>query len=164
MPLLNSPAHSKATLGDRSISFASYSVWNSNPNDVRCASSLSSSKCRLKTYLFRSVYKDWTFSLITVHMRMVWPWYTVMCRTNFYFAFSYLFILVLFNRLLVFFPECMHHYYSYNFLHALSLRYLNMFCFIQSLLYVSALQAGQYRPLVSFLCFWVGGTNVYEIY
>ena len=36
MPLLNRPAHSKATLGDRSFSFAS-SVWNSIPNDVRCA-------------------------------------------------------------------------------------------------------------------------------
>ena len=58
MPLLNRPAHSKATLGDRSFSFASSSVWNSIPNDVRCAPSLSSSKSRLKTYLFRSVYKD----------------------------------------------------------------------------------------------------------
>ena len=28
MPLLNRPAHSKATLGDRSFSFASSSVWN----------------------------------------------------------------------------------------------------------------------------------------
>ena len=36
MPLLNKPAHSKATLGDRSLSFASY-VWKSIPNDVRCA-------------------------------------------------------------------------------------------------------------------------------
>ena len=34
MPLLNRPAHSKATLGDRSFSFASSSVWNSIPNDV----------------------------------------------------------------------------------------------------------------------------------
>ena len=42
MPLLNGPAHYKATLGDRSFSFASSSVWNSIPNDVRCASSLSS--------------------------------------------------------------------------------------------------------------------------
>ena len=55
MPLLIRPAHSKATLGDRSISFASSSVWNSIQNDVRCAPSLSSSKSRLKTYLFRSV-------------------------------------------------------------------------------------------------------------
>ena len=54
----NRPAHSKATLGDRSFSFASSSVWNSIPNDVRCAPSLSSFKSRLKTYLFRSVYKD----------------------------------------------------------------------------------------------------------
>ena len=58
MPLLNRPAHSKATLGDRSFSFASSSVWNSIPNDVRCAPSLSSFKSRLKTYLFHSVYKD----------------------------------------------------------------------------------------------------------
>ena len=67
------PAHSRATLGDRSFSFASSSVWNSIPNDVRCAPSLSSFKSRLKTYLFRSVYKDLTVSLITVHMCMVWP-------------------------------------------------------------------------------------------
>ena len=58
MPLLNRPAHSKATFGDRSFSFASSSVWNSIPNEFRCAPSLSSSKSRLKTYLFRSVYKD----------------------------------------------------------------------------------------------------------
>ena len=75
MPLLNRPAYSKATLGDRSFSFASSSVWNSIPNDVRCAPSLSSFKSRLKTYLFRSVYKDWTASLITVHMCMAWPCY-----------------------------------------------------------------------------------------
>ena len=55
MPHLNRPAHSKATLGDRSFSS---SVWNSIPNDVRCAPSLSSFKSRLKIYLFRSVYKD----------------------------------------------------------------------------------------------------------
>ena len=58
MPFLNRPAHSKATLGDRSSSFVSYSVWNSIPNDVRCAPSLLSSKSRLKTYVLRSVYKD----------------------------------------------------------------------------------------------------------
>ena len=58
MPLLNRPAHSKATLVDRSFSFASSSVWNSIPNDVRCAPSLSSFKSRLKTFLFRSVYID----------------------------------------------------------------------------------------------------------
>ena len=58
MPLLSRPAHSKATLGDRSFSFASSSVWNSFPNDVKSAPSLSSSKSRLKTYLSRSVYKD----------------------------------------------------------------------------------------------------------
>ena len=58
MPLLNRPAHSKATLGDRSFSLASSSDWNSIPNDVRNSPSLSSSKSRLKTYLFRSGYKD----------------------------------------------------------------------------------------------------------
>ena len=58
MPLLNRPAHIKATHGDCSFSFASSSVWNSISNDVRCVPSLSSSKSRLKTYLFRSVYKD----------------------------------------------------------------------------------------------------------
>ena len=73
MPLLNRPAHSKATLGDCSFHFASSSVWNSIPNDVRFAPSLSSFTSRLKTYLFRSAYKDWTVSLITVHMCMVWP-------------------------------------------------------------------------------------------
>ena len=57
-PLLNRPAHSKATLGDRSFYFASSSVWNSIPNDVRWVPSLSSFKSRLKTYLFCSVYKD----------------------------------------------------------------------------------------------------------
>ena len=76
MPLLNRPAHSKATLGDRSFSLASSSVWNSiHVIHVRCAPSLSSFKSRLKTYLFRSVYIDWTVSLITVHMCMVWPCY-----------------------------------------------------------------------------------------
>ena len=74
MPLLNRPAHSKTTHGDLSFSFAS-SVWNSIPNDVRCAPSLSSYKSHLKTYLFCSVYKDGIFSLITEHVCMVWPCY-----------------------------------------------------------------------------------------
>ena len=75
MPLLNRPAHSEATLGDRSF-FASSSLWNSIPNYVWCAPSLSSFMSRLKTYLFSSVYKDWTLSLITVHMCIVWPCYS----------------------------------------------------------------------------------------
>ena len=58
MHLLNRPAHSKATLGDHSFSFATSSVLNSISNDVMCAPSLSSFKSRLKTYLFRSVNKD----------------------------------------------------------------------------------------------------------
>ena len=43
MPLHNRPAHSRSKLGDRSFYFASSSVLNSIPNDVRCAPSLSSS-------------------------------------------------------------------------------------------------------------------------
>ena len=70
MPLLNRPTHSKATLGDRSFSFASSSVWNSIPNDVRCDPSLSSLNFLLKTYLFCSVHRDSILSLITVHMCM----------------------------------------------------------------------------------------------
>ena len=58
MPLLNRPAISKASLGDRSSSFACSSVWISIPNDVRCVPSLSSFKSCLMTYLVRSVYKD----------------------------------------------------------------------------------------------------------
>ena len=73
MPPLNRPAHSLATVGDHSFSFASSSVWNAIPNDVRCAPSLSSSKSRLKTYLLSPVYEDRTESLITVHMCMAWP-------------------------------------------------------------------------------------------
>ena len=58
MPLLNRPVIRKATLDNRSFSLAYSSVWNSTPNGVKCAPSLSSSKSRSKTYLFRSVYKD----------------------------------------------------------------------------------------------------------
>ena len=58
MPLHNRPAHSKATLSDRLFSSASSYVWNSTPNDVWCAPSLSSFNSRLKTYLLRSVYID----------------------------------------------------------------------------------------------------------
>ena len=58
MTLLNRPGHIKETLGDHTSSFASSSVWNSITNDVMCAPSMSSFKSRLKTYLFRSVYKD----------------------------------------------------------------------------------------------------------
>ena len=75
IPLLNRPAHSKATLDDRSFYIASSSVRNCIPNYVKCAPSLSSFESRLKTYLFRSVNKDWTFSLITVFMCMAWPCY-----------------------------------------------------------------------------------------
>ena len=55
---LNRPMHSRASHGDRSFSLTAFYVWNSIPNDVRCAPSLSSFKSRLKTYLFCSDYKD----------------------------------------------------------------------------------------------------------
>ena len=55
MPLLNRPTQSKATLCNRSFSFASSSVWNSIPNYVRCAPSLSSFKSRLRTLLLISL-------------------------------------------------------------------------------------------------------------
>ena len=58
MPLLNRPAHSKATLGDRSFYFAFSYVWNSIPNDVRCAPSQTSFTSHLKTFFFCTVYKD----------------------------------------------------------------------------------------------------------
>ena len=55
MHLLKRPAQTKATLGDRSFSFASSSVWSSIPNDIRCAPSLSSFKSRLKTLVSLSL-------------------------------------------------------------------------------------------------------------
>ena len=73
MPLLIWPAHSMATLGDRSFSFALCSFWISIPNDFRCAPSQSLNSSRLKTYLFRSVCIDRTFSLITVNICIVRP-------------------------------------------------------------------------------------------
>ena len=57
IPLLNRPAHSKPTLSDRSFSLLLL-LSETIPNDVRCDPSLSSSKSRLKAYLFCSVYKD----------------------------------------------------------------------------------------------------------
>ena len=81
MPLLNRPAHSKATLGD--CYFLLHLLLSGTiQNDVRCAPSLSSSKSRLKAYLFRSVYKDWTLSLITEHMCMVWPCHSFVDRLS----------------------------------------------------------------------------------
>ena len=65
MPLLNTSAHNKVTLGDRS--FLCSSVWNSIPNDVWCAPSLSSFNSHLKTYLFLFC----TFSLTTAWFGIV---------------------------------------------------------------------------------------------
>ena len=53
MPLLNKTVYGRATLGDRSFSYAS-SVWNSIPKGVKCAPSMSSFQSR-KIRLFRSV-------------------------------------------------------------------------------------------------------------
>ena len=62
MPLLNRSAQSKATPDGRSFSLASSSVWNYIPRDVSSAPSMSLSMSRLKTYLFRPIYKDRAFS------------------------------------------------------------------------------------------------------
>ena len=51
MTLLNAPAHSKATIGDLSFSSASSFVWNSIPDDVRCAPSLPSFKVSFEDIL-----------------------------------------------------------------------------------------------------------------
>ena len=75
MPLPNGPAHSKATHGDRSFSFASSSVWHSSPNNVRCVALQSSSKSRLRTYLFRSAYNDYAFFLLLYICAWFWPCY-----------------------------------------------------------------------------------------
>ena len=56
MPHLNRPAHSKATLGDRSYVFAIF-MSGTLFQIVRCAPLLSSLKTCPKTYLFRTVHK-----------------------------------------------------------------------------------------------------------
>ena len=67
MPLLYGPAHSRATLRDHSIYFASYSVWNSIPNDVRCAPSLWSFKSYLKHTFFIQFTKT-ELSLLSLYI------------------------------------------------------------------------------------------------
>ena len=44
---------SKATLGDRSFTFAAPKLWNALPFYIRSASTVSSFKAKLKTHLFR---------------------------------------------------------------------------------------------------------------
>ena len=72
MPLLNRTAHNRATLGGRSFPSTCSLVRNTIPNDVRCATSMSLFSSRMKTYLFRSVYKGSTFSWNTIHMCIKW--------------------------------------------------------------------------------------------
>ena len=72
--LLSRPAHSKATHGDRSPSFAFYFMQSSIPNGVKCAPSLSSFKSRLKT-CFVQLTKSELFILIIEHMCMAWTCY-----------------------------------------------------------------------------------------
>jgi len=45
------------TLGDRSFSVAAPYLWKSLPAELRDIQSLTISKCRLKTYLFRIAFK-----------------------------------------------------------------------------------------------------------
>ena len=68
MPLLNRPAHSKATLGDRSFSFAYSSVWNYIPNDVRCA---------LHCHHLSLVWRHTCFLQFT--MTELYPWSLYIC-------------------------------------------------------------------------------------
>ena len=44
------------TLGDRSLSAAAPSLWNSLPAELRDIQSLAVFKCKLKTYLFRAAF------------------------------------------------------------------------------------------------------------
>ena len=46
------------TVGDRSFATAGPRLWNSLPADVRCASSLTTFRQKLKTHLFRQSYPD----------------------------------------------------------------------------------------------------------
>ena len=75
MPLLNRSAHSKATLGDCSFflfffCLKLYSKW------CQVCPITVIMKSHLKTYLFCSVYQNWPFCLITVHMCMIWHCYS----------------------------------------------------------------------------------------
>ena len=47
---------SRTVLGERAFSVAGPAFWNSLPVSVRCAQSLMSFRCRLKTYLFQIAY------------------------------------------------------------------------------------------------------------
>ena len=66
MPL-KKPSHSRSarssshTMPLPNRFFASSSVWNSTPNDVRCAPKQSSLKSRLNAFLLHPLYLDWVF-------------------------------------------------------------------------------------------------------
>ena len=88
MLLLNRPAHSKATC---SFSFASSSVCNFVPNDVRCAPSLSSFKSRLNVILVWFSLQTLKLLSSSLHMSMFWLWYWYLStheKFNFGAAFS----------------------------------------------------------------------------
>ena len=50
------PAHSKKTLGDRSLSRAAPKLWNNLSFEIRCSNSIVSFKSLLKTILFKKVF------------------------------------------------------------------------------------------------------------
>jgi len=61
----------QSTIGGRAFPVAGAKVWNSLPNDVTSASSLSLFKNRLKTYLFRLCYET------------VWLWITFLFPSDY---------------------------------------------------------------------------------
>ena len=142
MPLLNRPAHSRATHGDRSFSFASSSVRNTFPNDVRCALSRLSLKSRLKTYLFLSVNKDWTFSFITMHMCMVWP-----CH-SFVYGLSYRYI----NVYLIKWKKV--KFINHDYLPILLFLYIFLYIMFAYLMLFGVLSNAVYLHKASF-CYWL---------
>jgi len=57
------PSMRRSTFGDRAFPIAAPRTWNRLPASVRAATSLSTFRQELKTFLFRSSYYGWTLSL-----------------------------------------------------------------------------------------------------
>ena len=51
--LLRVPLSNSKTYGDRAYSVAAPTLWNALPSDIKCCTTLSDFKCKLKTHLFR---------------------------------------------------------------------------------------------------------------
>jgi len=59
---LDVPSFRLPTVGSRVFPIAGAKVWNSLPDDVTSAPSLSAFRHHLKTHLFRCCYNTWTLS------------------------------------------------------------------------------------------------------